>query len=89
MTNHAVWQYVMDIQQLRIGTDLVMPATATVLAVFALNGAPVLFARVDPREPERRRKFRAVEQGEYIQNNERYIGTFSLGDKCWHAFELK
>ena len=82
----AVYKYeIMD------RTELRMPRGAKVLAVQVQNGAPRLWALVDPEQPEERRFFEVYGTGHPIPDihSAVYVATFQVDDGAFvfHLFE--
>lgn len=72
-------------------TELKMPRGAKALTVQVQNGAPRLWALVDPEQPEERRVFEVYGTGHKIPDIHSvvYVGTFQVDDGAFvfHLFE--
>ena len=69
-----------------------MPVGAQVLSVQMQHGEAQLWALVDPKSPERLRKFRVVGTGHPIEGDPGvFIDTFQMnqGDLVFHVFEVE
>lgn len=71
--------------------ELKMPRGAKVLTVQVQNGAPRLWALVDPEQPEERRVFEVYGTGHHIPDihSAAYVATFQVDDGAFvfHLFE--
>jgi len=63
--------------------------SASLLTVAVQDGAPCIWALVDPAQPSRERRIRIYGTGHSINEPGRYIGTFQLlgGTLVFHVFD--
>ena len=85
----VVWKYKLEIDDEVI---ILMPKGTKVLTVQVQDGAPCIWAAVDPNEKKEMRKFRIAGTGHPIDDTTvgGYIGTVQLHDGrlVLHVFEI-
>lgn len=82
---HRIWKYTFEIAD---SFFLSLPAGARILHAECQQGAPTLWALVDPDAELRARKFRIIGTGHPIdQKGLTHIATFQQQPFVWHLFE--
>lgn len=83
----TIWKYQVEFNDL---FQVSMPKSAEVLSVQIQNGAPVMWAIVNPDEEKRIRTFRLSRTGHPISGKLIFIDTFQIEDEglVFHLFEV-
>ena len=88
MSNTTIWKF--PLQSVAVQT-IELPAGFDILTVQVQNGAPCLWAAVDPDAQKTRAQIRIIGTGHDVPTPalDRYIGTFQIdnGKLVFHVFE--
>lgn len=71
-----------------LGDDIEMPAGAAIVQVSKQNGAPTLWAVVDPDAPTETRAFEVLGTGWPFPPAAAYVGTWFSEPFVWHVVEV-